>query len=122
MLKIDSRVYSDEYDCKGTIIAFDKMNQAVVQFDGGEPIQLCVREDLRELPNLEEEFIEQVNDLLREAADKIGDARTLAQTKKLLLNSKESGEYGDLIFSGADDLLTAFDNAGWNTSTMTAEC
>ncbi len=126
MLKIDSRVQSDEYDCNGTIIAFAKV-QAVVKFDDDDVgIQLCDRDSLSSLPTLEEEFKDQVNTLIYDACRKIDEAQALAHTQNLSLSSKEGGnrygEGGELVFDAADMLLTAFDNAGWNTSTMTRDC
>lgn len=118
MLKIDSRVYNDDYEEKGTIIAFDKAHNAVVRFDDGG-IRVCMRSDLKELPNLEDEFLDQVNQLLRKASGIIHDAQELARTKSLTIAGTDGGSH---IFESAQDLLNAMDNGGWNTSTMTAEC
>ncbi len=126
MLKIDSRVQSDEYDCKGTIIAFAK-EQAVVQFDDVDVgLQLCDRDSLSSLPTLEEEFKDQVNTLIYDACRKIDEAQALAHTQNLSLSSTAGrppyARERALVFDAADMLLVAFDNAGWNTSTMTRDC
>ncbi len=122
MLKIDSRVQSDEYDCKGTIIAFD---QAVVQFDDVD-VGIATGTVSRHFPTLEEEFKDQVNTLIYDACRKIDEAQALAHTQNLSLSSTAGrppyAREGALVFDAADMLLTAFDNAGWNTSTMTRDC